>query len=158
MPMPLIKGGGQERGHRGGTEATSMIAGFGAASQKAKQSIAAFEKLLELRHLLEDGLLHIAPDVIIHGANSPRLANTVFFTVPGAKAETLQISFDLAGFAVSSGSACSSGKVGRSHVLDAMAVETDEGAVRVSFGPATSSADIRSFLDAFAEILARIKR
>ncbi len=158
MPMPLIKGGGQERGHRGGTEATSMIAGFGAAAQKAKQSIAAFEKLLELRHLLEDGLLHIAPDVIIHGANSPRLANTVFFTVPGAKAETLQISFDLAGFAVSSGSACSSGKVGRSHVLDAMAVETDEGAVRVSFGPATSSADIRSFLDAFAEILARIKR
>ncbi len=158
MPMPLIKGGGQERGHRGGTEATSMIAGFGAAAEKAKQTLNAFGELWESRNLLEEGLLKLAPDVIIHGAASPRLANTVFFTVPGAKAETLQISFDLAGFAVSSGSACSSGKVGRSHVLDAMAVETEEGAVRVSFGLNTTKAEIQSFLNAFSEILGRIKR
>ncbi len=162
MPMPLIKGGGQERGHRGGTEAVVNIAGFGAAAESAKFSNERFNVLTDLQNHLERGLRKALPEIIIHGqvdgAQAPRLPNTTFFTVPNAKAETLQINFDLAGFAVSAGSACSSGKVGRSHVLTAMGVEGDEGAIRVSFGHLTTKAEIDAFLVAFEQILARMKR
>lgn len=158
MPMPLIKGGGQERGHRGGTEATANIAGFGAAAEFASSHIQEFGKLRELQDSLIDGLKLLDTDMVIHGHAAERLPNTVFFTLPGAKAETLHINFDLAGFAVSSGSACSSGKVGRSHVLDAMGVNSNDGAVRVSFGLATSESDLKSFLAAFSTIMTRLKR
>lgn len=158
MPMPLIKGGGQERGHRGGTEAPANLAGFGAAAEYASEHLAEFERLRELQDYLQDGLKKLDGEIIIHGQGTERIFNTVFFTLPGAKAETLQISFDLAGIAVSSGSACSSGKVGRSHVLDAMGVKLDEGAVRVSFGLATTQDDLDSLLAAFSTILSRLKR
>ncbi|MGB7431270.1 MAG: aminotransferase class V-fold PLP-dependent enzyme, partial [Ahrensia sp.] len=145
----------QERGHRGGTEAAPVLAGFGAAAQKARETLADFAALAEKRAALEAGLRSACAELIIHGEAATRLPNTVFFSVPGKKAETMQIGFDLAGFAVSSGSACSSGKVGQSHVLKAMGVEADEGAVRVSFGLATQDADIEAFLDAFNRIVRR---
>lgn len=162
MPMPLIKGGGQERGHRGGTEAVAILAGFGAAAEAATFSQERFDTLASLQTRLELGLHKALPEITIHGKSDDhsvaRLPNTTFFTVPGAKAETLQINFDLAGFAVSAGSACSSGKIGRSHVLTAMGIESDEGAIRVSFGRETSEAEIDAFLVAFEQILARMKR
>ena len=135
MPMPLLSGGGQERGHRAGTENVAAMAGFGAAAAVAAQGVEGFAMLETLRDAFEIRLRQNLPDLVIHGEHAPRIGNTSFFSVPGAKAETLQIRLDLAGFAVSSGSACSSGKVGRSHVLTAMGVSGEDGAIRVSFGP-----------------------
>ena len=101
-----------------------------------------------LRDELEAGIKAVAPKAIIYGAEASRLPNTTLFTVPGMKAETAVIAFDLEGIAVSSGSACSSGKVAPSHVLAAMGVpgELARGAIRVSIGPATTNADIERFL------------
>ncbi len=99
--------------------------------------------------------MRIAPDAEIFGAAVERLANTVFFAVPGVKAETAQIAFDLAGIAVSAGSACSSGKVGPSHVLKAMGVSRAEGGLRVSIGEATSTAEIERFGAALTKVAAR---
>lgn len=157
MPMPLVPGGGQERGHRGGTEAVANIAGFGAAAEIAGQRLERFAGCESIRDRFEQAILETAPDAIIHGRDAPRLANTLFFTVPGLKAETAQIAFDLAGIAVSSGSACSSGKVGRSHVLTAMGVETDEGAIRLSFGPDTGEDAVTRFREELAKIVARAR-
>ena len=157
MPMPLIVGGGQERGHRGGTEAAITIAGFGAAAEAAAKGQTAFARLGRLRDRFEDRLRQIMPDVIIHGAAASRLPNTSFFTVPGVKAETLAIGLDLAGFAVSSGSACSSGKVGKSHVLLAMGFDEDDGATRVSFGPEAEESDLDALADALTPVLERMR-
>jgi len=110
-----------------------------------------------LRGRFEADLSEVVPDVIVHGASAPRLPNTSFITVPGVKAETLAIGLDLAGFAVSSGSACSSGKVGRSHVLKAMGVDGDEGAIRVSFGVETGWPELESLLEALAPLLGRMR-
>src|SRR6185437_688374 len=121
VSAPLISGGGQERGQRAGTENVAAIAGFGAAADAAhaaRQADAA--RMADLRDRFESGLKAVTPGVIIFGANASRLPNTTLFTVPGLKAETAIISFDLNGIAVSSGSACSSGKVQASHVLAAM--------------------------------------
>ena len=110
---PLIGGGGQERGERAGTENVVGIAGFGAA---ARASLAATaqegSRLLTLRDRLSDAVRDCAPDAAIFGETAPRLPNTLCFAVPGVEAATLMIALDLAGVAVSSGSACSSGKVG----------------------------------------------
>ena len=157
MPMPLISGGGQERGHRGGTEAVANIAGFGAAAEVVAETVGRFGDCAQIRDRFERTILDIAPDAIIHGGDAPRLANTLFFTVPGLKAETMQIAFDLAGIAVSAGSACSSGKVGRSHVLAAMGVGSEEGAIRVSFGHETGEDAVARFTEAFAKIVARAR-
>lgn len=157
MPMPLIPGGGQERGHRGGTESVANIAGFGAAAEAAQQKLDRFAECRTIRDRFEQAIVDIAPDAVIHGRDAPRLANTLFFTIPGLKAETAQIAFDLAGIAVSSGSACSSGKVGKSHVLTAMGVETDEGAIRVSFAPETGEDAVERFRDELARIVARAR-
>jgi cysteine desulfurase len=141
---PLLRGGGQERGHRAGTENVAGIAGFGAA---AKAAIAALDheanRLERLRDRLESGLCQ-TPDAVVFAADAQRLPNTTLFTVPGLRAETAVIGFDLAGIAVSSGSACSSGKVQPSHVLEAMGVgpELAQGAVRLSLGWSTSEADV----------------
>src|SRR5690606_13899698 len=97
----------------------------------------------------------IIPDAVFFGRHAPRIANTTFFAIPGVKAETGQIAFDLAGVAVSAGSACSSGKVGPSHVLKAMGVGDEEGALRVSIGPATSENDLERFRAALAGIARR---
>ncbi len=121
MPAALIRGGGQEKGHRSGTENPAAIAGFGVAARVAAEGPEMrMTTVAALRDDLEDAMITAAPDVIIHGKGGVRLANTTFFTLPGLKAETGQIAFDLEGVALSAGSACSSGKVGQSYVLSAM--------------------------------------
>ena len=138
---PLLRGGGQERGRRAGTENVAGIAGFGAAAKAAMGALEPDARRLEaLRSQLEAGLRR-TPGVIVFSDEVPRLPNTTLFTVPGLRAETAVIGFDLDGIAVSSGSACSSGKVQPSHVLEAMGFGPDlaQGAVRLSLGWSTSS-------------------
>jgi cysteine desulfurase len=158
---PLIKGGGQERGQRAGTENVAGIAGFGAAAAAA---LAGLEQerayMLRLREDLEARLQAATPEAMIFGAGVERLPNTTLFAVPGMKAETAIIAFDLEGVAVSSGAACSSGKVQPSHVLAAMGVapELARGGVRVSLGPTTSESDIERFHEAWIKVSRRLLR
>jgi cysteine desulfurase len=154
MPKPLVTGGGQEKGHRAGTENLAGIAGFGAAARIARETIARRDDIKAMRDRIEATILALAPEVEIFGHGAPRLANTIFFAIPGLKAETAQIGFDLAGVAVSAGSACSSGRVGPSHVLKAMGRD-GEGGLRVSIGDRTTSKDIEFFAAALSGILAR---
>ena len=152
---PLIRGGGQERGLRAGTENVAAIAGFGAAAEAANAARQADAvRMAALRDLFEARLLAQTPSAVIFGANAPRLPNTSLFAVPGLKAETAIISFDLNGIAVSSGSACSSGRVQISTVLTAMGVEPDlaRGAVRVSLGWTTTEAEIDLLLNAWMRV------
>ena len=146
---PLIKGGGQERYQRAGTENVAAIAGFGAAAAAATQADVA--RMAVLRDKLEAGIKTVTPQAVIFGQDSARLPNTTLFAAPGMKAETVIIAFDLNGIAVSSGSACSSGKVQASHVLAAMGVDSAlaRGAVRVSLGWNTSETDVQSLLNAW---------
>ena len=153
MPAPLIRGGGQEKGHRSGTENPAALAGFAAAARAASAGPA--EGVERLRDRLEAGMRAVANDVIVHGARVERLCNTTFFSLPGLKTETGQIAFDLEGIALSAGSACSSGKVGQSHVLTAMGFDAGLGGLRVSLGPSTGEADVERFLSAFGRIVAR---
>lgn len=154
MPAPLVIGGGQEKGHRAGTENLAGIAGFGAAAGVARDSLQYSDEIRAMRDRIEATILSLAGDTEIFGHGAPRLANTIFFAIPGLKAETAQIGFDLAGVAVSAGSACSSGKVGPSHVLKAMGREA-VGGLRVSIGRRTTSEDVERFASALAQILAR---
>ena len=159
MPVPLLRGGGQEKGRRAGTEALPAIAGFGAAAKAAVDRVVRSGELSGMRDAIENLVLEIAPDTIIHGKSAAsRLPNTVFFTMPGMRAETAQIAFDLAGVALSAGSACSSGKVGPSHVLKAMGVEGGDGALRVSIGLESSQKDIEAFRLALESVAARRKK
>lgn len=154
-PAPLACGGGQERGARAGTENVTGIAGFGAAAEAVRLGgCAEASRIAVLRDRLEAGIKAIAPETTVFAAESPRLPNTTLFAVPGIKAETAVIAFDLDGIAVSSGAACSSGKVAPSHVLAAMGVPGDlaRGAVRVSLGYATPDGDVESFLKAWAKL------
>lgn len=156
MPKPLIRGGGQEKGHRSGTENFHAIVGFGAAAAAALENLEERSAAIAgLRDRLEAGMRQAAPDAIIHGETVPRVANTCFFTLPGLKSETGQIAFDLEGIALSAGSACSSGKVGESHVLSAMGYDPKLGALRISLGPDTTDEDISRTLAAFAKIAGR---
>jgi cysteine desulfurase len=126
---PLIAGGGQERGRRGGTEALPAIAGFGAAVAVPYDA----PRIAALRDAIEAGLREMAPEARIAGGGAPRLPNTCLIILPGARAETQVIALDLMGVRVSAGAACSSGKVARSHVLDAMGFGADAGCgIRVS--------------------------
>ncbi|KQZ78295.1 cysteine desulfurase [Mesorhizobium sp. Root157] len=155
MPSPLVSGGGQEKGHRGGTENLVGIAGFGAAASQALAGLSDIGAVAEKRSQIETVVAQLVPDAEFFGGAAPRLANTTFFAIPGVKAETAQIAFDLAGVALSAGSACSSGKVGPSHVLKAMGYDESHGALRVSIGQATSARDLELFRDALAGIAAR---
>jgi len=152
----LIRGGGQEKNYRAGTENVAAIAGFGAAAELA---LAGLEpeaaRLRSLRDEAEAHLRRIAPDALVVGSGAERLPNTLAFVIPGLKAETALIAFDLAGVALSSGSACSSGKVKRSHVLDAMAVEPAlaEGVLRVSLGWSTTKEDVIRFAEACERVV-----
>ncbi|QND53059.1 cysteine desulfurase [Phyllobacterium sp. 628] len=158
MPKALVRGGGQEKGHRAGTEALPVIAGFGAAARFAREQVAAGGWGLENRSTIENGIRSIAPDAVIYGDAVERLSNTTFFSLADMKAETVQIAFDLAGIALSAGSACSSGKVGPSHVLAAMGFGDGMGGLRVSTSPDTTQDDIALFLDALTKIVARRDR
>ena len=156
---PLIKGGGQERRRRAGTENVAGIVGFGIAAELASADLATAAAIAALRDELEARARAVAPDIAVLSSRVPRLPNTACIAVPGVKAETLVIGLDLAGVAVSSGSACSSGKVEASHVLRAMGVpeEVAQGAIRVSLGFATKRADIDNFLKAFGELVKRLR-
>ncbi|MBW9062039.1 cysteine desulfurase [Rhizobium herbae] len=156
MPSALIRGGGQEKGHRSGTENPAAIAGFGAAVRAAVDGLEGrMAAVSALRDDLESEMVAAAPDVIIHGKSGPRLGNTTFFTLPGLKAETGQIAFDLEGVALSAGSACSSGKVGQSHVLSAMGHDPGQGALRISIGSSTTRAEVDRCAEVFAKVAAR---
>jgi cysteine desulfurase len=161
LAEPLIKGGGQERGSRAGTENVAAIAGFGvAAGEAAAAGASEAVRIAALRDRLEAGLRAIAAETVIFGATVERLVNTTFFAVPGCKAETALIALDLAGVAASSGSACSSGKVTASHVLKAMGVEPAlaAGAVRLSLGRNTGETDVEGFLIAWRKLVSRLFR
>uniref|UniRef100_UPI002FC9A6EA cysteine desulfurase family protein n=1 Tax=Bosea sp. (in: a-proteobacteria) TaxID=1871050 RepID=UPI002FC9A6EA len=154
-----MRGGGQERGWRAGTENVPGIVGFGVAAAEASAALVGEAvRLAGLRDALEAGLAELAPATVVFGGKVARLPGTSAFGTPGIKAETALIVLDLAGVALSSGSACSSGKVKRSHVLAAMGVDPamSAGALRASLGWTTSGADIERFLAAYAKAVAAI--
>ncbi len=146
-------GGGQERGRRSGTENVGGIAGFGAAAKAvlADMQDGSVEHVRGLRDDLEIRLKRSGQNVTIFGNGADRLPNTSCFSAPGLKAETLLMQLDLAGFAVSAGSACASGKVARSHVLLAMGVEEvlSAGAIRVSLGGSNTGREVEMFVQAW---------
>lgn len=151
---PVLRGGGQELNRRAGTENVAGIAGFGAAVKAALQALPEdARRMASLRDRLENGLRSIA-GATVFADNVARLPNTVLFTSPGLKAETAVIGFDLEGIAVSSGSACSSGKVQPSHVLSAMGHDpaVAQGAVRLSLGWSTTAEDINRALEAWRKL------
>lgn len=157
MPAPIATGGGQERGHRAGTENYAALAGFGAAARQALAVLARADALREKRGRIEDAIRARVPEAVIFGEKAERLPNTVFFGIPGVKAETAQIAFDLAGVSVSAGSACSSGKVGASRVLKAMGHGEDMSGIRVSIGHSTGADDIAAFATALEGFMSRRK-
>lgn len=152
--QPLIRGGGQESFGRAGTENIAAIHGFGVAAQMIAEEATSTERLATMRDAMEQGL----NGVVVLGSDAVRLPNTSCIAVPGLTAETMLISLDLQGFAVSSGSACSSGKVGLSHVLTAMGIEPDiaQGAVRISLGWNTTEEDVKQFTEAFNKMAATL--
>ncbi|WP_336489673.1 cysteine desulfurase family protein [Methylobacterium nigriterrae] len=159
LEAPFLRGGGQERRLRGGTENLPGLAGMGAAAELAATRLASeAQRLGLLRDELEAGVLARAPDAVVFGRGAPRLPNTLSFAVPGLDAATALIALDLAGVAVSSGSACASGKVARSPVLAAMGVSPalSAGALRVSLGWNTVESDGPRFLDAFERVISSL--
>jgi cysteine desulfurase len=152
----LIPGGGQESGRRGGTENVPAIAGFGAAATVFADRFY-HANVSELVRTVEDGMRLIAPDLVVFGDKVDRIGNVTNFAVPGLKNSVAMMGLDLAGLSVSSGSACSSGKVGPSHVLAAMGVDSElsECALRVSFGWSSTIADVEAYLKGFGEVVGR---
>jgi cysteine desulfurase len=152
----LISGGGQERRRRAGTENVAAIAGFGAAAQAVREDLAQMDRVRDLRDRLEAQVREITPEAMVVAADAERLPNTTNLALPGSSAETLVIALDLKGIAVSAGAACSSGKVGASHVLAAMglAPEVARSAIRISLGHASTERDVAAFLDAWGRIAA----
>jgi cysteine desulfurase len=149
----LQKGGGQELGRRSGTENVAGIAGFGAACAAAARDLEAgvWAEVEKLRNILESTLASETKETIFVGNDRRRIPNTSCFATPGCKGETQVMHMDLSGFAVSSGSACSSGKVKVPRVLRAMGLDdhTAEGALRVSLGPTTTETDVMRFCEAW---------
>lgn len=158
---PMLQGGGQEQGRRAGTENTAAIAGFGAAASEASNTLThEGSRLGTMRARLEDGIRAVANDAVIFSERAPRLPNTTYFSAPGVSAETAVIAFDLEGIAISSGSACSSGKVAASGTLNAMRVapELIKGAMRVSMGWNTSDADVTQFLSVWSKVYTSLNK
>jgi cysteine desulfurase len=155
----LAPGGGQEMGRRSGTENVAGIAGFGAAARAALAELdaGAWEGAARLRDAFEARIMAVAPGTVIVGRDAARLPNTSCLMTPGWKGETQVMQMDLAGFAISAGSACSSGKVRASRVLKAMGYGDAEAAsaIRVSIGPATTDGDMDRFAAAWLAARAR---
>lgn len=151
---PIIIGGGQEKGFRGGTENIVAIAGLSAALQNIPDLLSKMDEVKELRDQLECELLNLASDIRIFGKNSKRLPNTSFIYMPEVKSDVQLMHFDLNHIAVSNGSACSSGKVEPSHVLLAMGAtkEQAECSIRISIGPETKPQDIKKIVDCWYNI------
>ncbi len=147
----LIKGGGQERRRRGGTENVAGIAGFGAAAERVAREAGQAARIKVLRDKLEAGIAAATPQAVIIGQSAPRITNTSCIAMPGRASETMVIRMDLEGVAVSAGAACTSGKIGANSVLVAMGLGPDitGSAVRVSLGPETTDTDIAAFLAAW---------
>lgn len=159
IEMMQIRGGGQERGLRAGTENVAGIAAFGSAARHmADQDDFEQARLAKLRDEMELRLTSALPGLIIFGGGVTRLSNTSAFGLSGITASTLLIALDLEGFAVSSGSACSSGKVKASHVLASMGIapELAQSAIRVSLGRDTRVDEIEAFCDAYVRVAERI--
>jgi cysteine desulfurase len=157
---PLICGGAQEKRRRGGTEALAAIAGFGAAARAALAQVPReTERLLRMRAKLETRLRRRYLEIRFHGQAAPRLPNTVNFALPGISGETLAIALDLAGVAVSTGSACASGAVEPSHVIRAMGYDEAEarGAVRLSLGWSTAAEEIDRFLELLPRVVEQVR-
>lgn len=157
--IAMIRGGAQEARRRAGTENVAGIVGFGLAAEMAKNDLSVETlRLCALRDRAEAEVRRIAPDAMIFGEAAPRLPNTVAFAIPGLSAETALAALDLDGVAVSSGSACQSGKVGRSHVLAAMSVPPDlaSGAIRISFGWSSCDEDVICFAQALEILVQRL--
>ena len=162
-PVPLLSGGGQERRQRGGTPAVPLIAAFGAAASVAATRLAADDgRVTALSQHFLSLLAGSVPTCRVLGHNGARLENTFAIVVPGLNAETAQMALDLDGFAVSAGSACSSGKVGASHVLKAMQdggldIDASAGAIRVSFGYETTEQELDLLATALKRLVARVQ-
>jgi cysteine desulfurase len=152
----LIPGGGQETGRRGGTESAALIAGFGAAAQAFPTRYEAAD-VASLVARAETGMRAIVPDLVVFGETAERIGNASNFAVPGLKNAVAMMGFDLLGLSVSSGSACSSGKVGPSHVLQAMAVPAELAgcAMRLSLGWSSTKDDVEDYLAGFSEVVER---
>jgi cysteine desulfurase len=156
---PLLRGGGQESGRRAGTENLSGIAGFAAAAVTAAEEIGVYDRVRTLRDALEEGIVAAAPEAVVLGATVARLPNTSAIAMPDVAAETQVIALDLDGVMVGAGAACSSGKVGPSHVLEAMGVGPDlvGSTIRVSLGWDSSEADVDHFLRAWTRLYRRCR-
>ncbi len=154
---PLLRGGRQETGRRAGSENVVAMVGFGVAAELVAEDIKDAVRVTGLRDRIEAALMALAPDVQVFGAGAPRIGNTTCLTMPGVASETQVMALDLAGVAVSAGSACSSGKVGPSHVLAAMAVADDAVAcaVRMSLGWASAEADIDRLIEVWTTLYRR---
>ena len=158
-PSALLRGGGQERGARAGTENVAGIVGAGVAARAATERAEAAAALCALRDAFEADMKARAPDVVIFGADVERLPNTTAFAVPGVDAQLVLMALDVAGVAASSGSACTSGKVKPSHVLAAMGVDPTltRGLVRISLGPGTAADDLARTLEILDALLKRAR-
>ncbi|WP_339949884.1 aminotransferase class V-fold PLP-dependent enzyme [uncultured Albimonas sp.] len=158
---PLLRGGGQELGRRSGTENVVGIAGFGAAAEAALAELEAgvWDRIAALRDGLEARLRDAAPELAIVGEGAPRLPNTACVALAGWRGETQVMQMDLAGYAVSAGSACSSGKAGPSRALEAMGLgpEIAGSAIRVSLGPTTTEAEVAGFAAAWEDRYRRFR-
>ncbi|MAK11682.1 MAG: cysteine desulfurase [Rhizobiales bacterium TMED83] len=156
---PNIFGGGQELGRRGGSENVAGIVGFGLAAKLSADELARAPALGEKRDRLETDLRAGVPEIRIFGADAPRLSNTSCFGLAGLHSETVVMALDLAGISVSAGAACSSGKVSRSHVLDAMGVEHDvsSGAIRVSLGRDTNDTDCDRLVESWLKLASKLE-
>lgn len=157
----FMRGGGQEKRQRAGTENVAAIAGFGVAAKIAREELEQYRTHTgALQKVLESGLRAAANDIIIVGEAAPRVLNTTALIVPGASAETVLMAMDLEGISISSGSACSSGTFKPSHVLTSMGYGDDAAkcALRFSYGYATTEPEIHSALAAFSRVLKRIRK
>jgi len=154
---PLVAGGGQELGRRSGTENVAGIAGFGVAALEAMDDLADMNRIGALRERFEADVTSHANNVCLIGLESPRTANTSCVAMPGVKGETQVMHFDLNGIFLSSGSACSSGKVKVSHVLSAMGYEDDtaNASIRVSLGRLTTESDVDALIKAWISLYDR---
>jgi cysteine desulfurase len=157
-PAPLITGGGQEGWRRAGTEPVAGIAAFGAAAEAALVGLEQAPELAARRDRLQAELVRVSNQALVFAGAVPRLPNTIALAVPGVAAETAVIAFDLAGVALSSGSACSSGKVSPSHVLKAMGVSSDlaRGGLRLSIGMGTTDAELDRFIAIWGRVMGNL--
>ncbi len=158
---PIVTGGPQERGLRGGTEHVAAIVGLGAAAQLAAARMSdEMPRVAALRDRLEQGILATIPDVLVNGATAPRLPTTTNLSFKGVDGQSLVVALDLKGIATSTGSACSSGSLEPSHVLIAMGLADEwlQGAVRFSFGAGNTPAEVDAVVHTLPPIVARLRQ